>query len=614
MKRFIPLALFAIFLMGAAPERRASGQSRGSSGGGGGSRSSAGSSSGGQSSGGARSSGEGRGSSSAGQPGRSSGGSGRSEGGVSAPRSSGGRESGGRIPGGIGSSRIPSGSAPDIVRIPGGDQPRLGGDIVRIPSPGRSEPGPIESPATPRGGERREEPARPVTTPYDEGQRPRVRVVDPEPYPRFISERPRGSLDDPKSREAVRSGESRSRVSPGRLGTGRDTLDTRYRDRITRGSADAPRGSEAREGRGVAAPTVSPRGRIDYASPPGRRTLAPTRARSSVVSAPTRRIVAKRTLDAARRETSAAFTRSPRTVVHSSWNSNCWNTGVNWWSGCHSGFSCSPGFWWSPWCHASFGWSSWWNWSWCHSRWSWSWGSWCDPFWAASWYWPWYASVSYVPASTVVYVEREPDQTIYAEPSEPAAPVEQAPPAAEPAEPAGPGYPGKGGESITEKYVRLADLYFRAGRYDRAVDNYLRATEFAPEQGSLWFMLSDALLGIGDYHFAAHAIRRAVEKDPTLVESRANKREFYAVPADFDAHLAQLEKFLKDHDNDGDAWFVLGYNFHFSGQTSEAKEAFLKAKDRLPSDKAVDLFLAAADVREAEESRPATKAAPGDVK
>ncbi|HET6204721.1 MAG TPA: tetratricopeptide repeat protein [Planctomycetota bacterium] len=389
-----------------------------------------------------------------------------------------------------------------------------------------------------------------------------------------------------------------------------DSLDKRYRERAT--NADLPR-REARDRDGSTLP-VAPRGRIDYASPSGKRTISPSGSPLRTPEAPARirgGTVTPRTLGAARSRTSLAFAKDPVVVVNTHWNRTCWNWGVDWWRSCHSGFFFRP-FLFDPWCASWSGWHSWWNWSWCRSRWCWSWGSWCDPFWAWSWWWPWSASVVYVPGPTTVYVEQPASSTVYLDREVPV-PSEEGR-----SEGTAPGaYGGKAAESLTEKYVRLADLYFRAGRYDRAVEHYLRATEYAPEQGSLWFMLSDALFAIGDYHFAAYAIRKGVEKDPTLVESRANKREFYGNPADFEAHILQLGKFLADHGNDGDAWLVLAYNQFFTGAIAEAKGSFQKAKEHLAADRAIDLFLAAADVREAEASMPATEPAtkpPGEIR
>lgn len=134
--------------------------------------------------------------------------------------------------------------------------------------------------------------------------------------------------------------------------------------------------------------------------------------------------------------------------------------------------------------------------------------------------------------------------------------------------------------SLAEKYLKLGDLYFRAGRFSEAADAYARAIELAPGEGALHMILSDALFATGDYHAAAQAIRRALEKDPNLAKSRADKREFYADPAVFAEHMERLESFTKDFPEDADGMLVLGYNRLFSNDVTGAKPA-LEAARRL---------------------------------
>jgi len=308
--------------------------------------------------------------------------------------------------------------------------------------------------------------------------------------------------------------------------------------------------------------------------------------------------------DAARRfaRDPASFVTGGVTLHTSSW------VGWNWTSS-----FCGPWWGWAswstfdPWGCYRWGWRSWWSWRWCNVGWSaWPWRpfGWCDPVWVGSWCWPAWSSVVYVPYGNTVVVERaEPvTEVVYVE-SPPAEPVEAPPSFVE--EPPG-AYRSAGApataHALTEKYVRLGDLYFRAGRYDRAAWAYQRATEQSPDQGSLYFMLADALFAMGDYHYAAFAIRRGIEKDPALVESRADKRTFYPDSEVFDGQLAGLQRFLEDHPRDGEAWLVLGYNFFFSVRAADGLGALRKAREFLPEDEAVRLFLAAADLRVAEDA------------
>ena len=251
--------------------------------------------------------------------------------------------------------------------------------------------------------------------------------------------------------------------------------------------------------------------------------------------------------------------------------------GVAWGSGygdCYSGGyynNCYWNTWGSCW---SLGWCSWWCAPsyccglWWHSYW-WGGGSWCYP-WNFYWYGP------FIPSSyTVVYQEPEPE-VIYIE--VPAAQEgEVVVPAAEPGFMA-PTQPDAALERelnrATGYYLTQGDRAFREGRYGDAAHFYAKAVEFSPDSGILYLVLADALFATGDYRYAAFAIRKALELEPELASNVIDKRDFYAVPADFDRQLATLERFVDDHVIDDDARLVLAANYLFGGRPAAAVDLF----------------------------------------
>jgi hypothetical protein len=246
-------------------------------------------------------------------------------------------------------------------------------------------------------------------------------------------------------------------------------------------------------------------------------------------------------------------------------NSNFWdpgNTGSH--HGSHDGSHDSH-------CHTtcSVCWSIglWWGWGW----WGWGYpGYWGYPYWG---YAPYYYSPPPTYYSTVVYDN-------------------SAPPPAEPAAASGEGSiytkqaPGsRASESglaapqglsalpnaASDCLIR-GDEAFRAARYVDAVHEYARAVELAPDRGVLHLVLSDGLLATGDYHYSAYALRRALELDPTLVDSVLDKHSFYGNATDCDEHIAALEKYVGEHPQDDDARLLLAANFLFSNRTLRARE------------------------------------------
>lgn len=261
-------------------------------------------------------------------------------------------------------------------------------------------------------------------------------------------------------------------------------------------------------------------------------------------------------------------------------------SGWEWWDPCNQGYSnyspwyhCGPGsyFWangctyWLP----SYGWSF--QFGWCSSF-----------FFSSAWYWnthcayryPGYSYWGYSPwwYTNVIYVEREPDVIYIREESQPAV-VEvpaQAPAAGEvvvaaPVQPRDPEQAKKLAR-VAEQYLALGDLAFRERRYTDAVSHYARAIEFAPGDAVLYLVLSDALFAAGDYHYAAFALKKALELEPRLIDTIVDKHSFYTDPADFEKQLSYLERFLSDHPEDDDARLVLAANYLFGNKPNQALE------------------------------------------
>lgn len=113
------------------------------------------------------------------------------------------------------------------------------------------------------------------------------------------------------------------------------------------------------------------------------------------------------------------------------------------------------------------------------------------------------------------------------------------------------------------EYLSLGDRAFAEARYGDAVRHYARAVECSPQDAVLQLVLSDALFATGDYHYAAHCLRRALELEPDLLEVEFDKRSFYGEVTDYDRHILLLERYLSDHILDDDARLLLGANYLF---------------------------------------------------
>ena len=249
--------------------------------------------------------------------------------------------------------------------------------------------------------------------------------------------------------------------------------------------------------------------------------------------------------------------------------------------------------------HLSFGFGF--NWYWGDCWWYWpTYISCYYPYWY-SYYRPYYYGSYYYPTvySTVVY------RTIYEDVQEDRGEVVVA--ESVPAEPS-----AKGSGTVpvvespalsiaAERYLTLGDGAFREERWSDAVQLYAKAVELAPSNAGLYLVLADALFAAGDYHYAAYAIRKAVELDPVLLSEPIDKHGFYLNPAVFDAQLARLETYCLESPSDRDARLVLGVNFLFGGRPAAAVDLYEKAAApaaALAQDEAVRLMLESARSRQ----------------
>ena len=258
-------------------------------------------------------------------------------------------------------------------------------------------------------------------------------------------------------------------------------------------------------------------------------------------------------------------------MLSSSWGSSGWSFsfGSGYYGGCFSL--------WYPWYLCSiFAWpgsyrSCWWD-------------TWSNPCWSPSSYWwypvsSYYPNYVYVPSSTVVITETTDDGS-EAPPAEEivVAGSDTAPAAEAPAD-------------LAARYLRLGDLYFKAGNFEEAADAYARARTYAPDDAALHFVLSDAAFAVGDYHFAAFLIAEALRLDPALASAEVDKRDFYGDARLFDEHMAALDKYLGDKPEDASAHLVRGYNLCFSERPAAAVAAFRRVLEIVPDQRAARIFL-----------------------
>jgi tetratricopeptide (TPR) repeat protein len=151
--------------------------------------------------------------------------------------------------------------------------------------------------------------------------------------------------------------------------------------------------------------------------------------------------------------------------------------------------------------------------------------------------------------------------------------------------------PGSDDLTLARHYSSLGDLYMRTRRYSRALDSYQRAVKFAPEDGSLRFVLADALFQTGKLDECSYQIRKGLALDPSLAIVEVDKRSFFDWPEDFDKEVSKLEKMVAAAPFQANLRLVLAYNYRMTKRYADARKELTTLSEQLPGDKAITLML-----------------------
>ncbi len=149
---------------------------------------------------------------------------------------------------------------------------------------------------------------------------------------------------------------------------------------------------------------------------------------------------------------------------------------------------------------------------------------------------------------------------------------------------------------------------FRQGQYRRAQTGFRKAGLYRPRDWSLKLDLAHALLGEGDYDYAAYAIRRALDLHPEPLGLHYDLRDVFRTDDRFEETREQLGRFVEEHPLNRDGLFCWGYFLLFTDQEEEARGAFEQVLALDPQDRYARLFGERVAVRDFHSSRVAPEA------
>ncbi len=129
-------------------------------------------------------------------------------------------------------------------------------------------------------------------------------------------------------------------------------------------------------------------------------------------------------------------------------------------------------------------------------------------------------------------------------------------------------------------YLSWALQGFRNGNYREAMKLLRHALIEDQRDGTLYLLLSQTQLAVGEYKAAAESLRRglALLNRADWGHAVENRRPLYA-NGDHDTHLRMLADFIDQNPNATYARFLRGYHTVFLGQVEAAREDLRKAAE-----------------------------------
>ncbi|MDA0836576.1 MAG: hypothetical protein O3B01_15575 [Planctomycetota bacterium] len=130
--------------------------------------------------------------------------------------------------------------------------------------------------------------------------------------------------------------------------------------------------------------------------------------------------------------------------------------------------------------------------------------------------------------------------------------------------------------SIQDDFIRgiiLGDMHFKENNFEGAEEQFERAHKKDPSSPVPILARGHARFALGEYQKAANDLKAALITYAKLSSIKMDRRDFYDSPETFYNQLAKLEEFVKSHPDDSIGYFLLGYNYYFSGRPTLAKTA-----------------------------------------
>ena len=130
------------------------------------------------------------------------------------------------------------------------------------------------------------------------------------------------------------------------------------------------------------------------------------------------------------------------------------------------------------------------------------------------------------------------------------------------------------------RYMAEGDTLFRAQNFNSALQKYKLASTTAPDLAEAYWRQGHSFVAVKNFDLATTAFKRAIALTDNLGRGGFRLDDLYGTATITKAaHLEGLAAQVLAHENDSDAYFLLGVFLNYDGQAERAEKFFDRASD-----------------------------------
>jgi Flp pilus assembly protein TadD len=120
---------------------------------------------------------------------------------------------------------------------------------------------------------------------------------------------------------------------------------------------------------------------------------------------------------------------------------------------------------------------------------------------------------------------------------------------------------------------------YNQSKYDEAIQAYNRAIQIDPQYAEAWNNKGNALYHQGKYEEAIQALDSAIQINPLYADAWDLKGNVLYTQGKYDEAIQACDRAVQINPQDANAWYLKGYALKLLNRTTEADDAFAKARN-----------------------------------